>query len=152
MALGKILKRSGARQTLARHGGLLRTRWHAGVRGLVRGIEKNAFAAARYSPAFMTAAIGALLVFTCVPYVGWFLPWPAARGFTALAWAGVLLSYAWSGGTGGIRAWQWLLLLPGGLVYNYAMARSMLIALARGAVRWRGTSYPLRDLRSRQVY
>jgi glycosyltransferase involved in cell wall biosynthesis len=152
MALGKILKRSGARQTLALHGHLIRTRWHAGVKGLVRGIEKNAFAAAHYDPAFMAAAIAALLVLTCVPYVGWFLPWPAARCFTALAWLGVFLTYAGGGGTGGIRAWQGLLLLPGGVIYNYAMARSMVIALASGAVRWRGTSYPLRELRSRQVY
>jgi glycosyltransferase involved in cell wall biosynthesis len=152
MALGKILKRSGARQTLALHGQLIGTRWHAGVRGLILGLEKNAFAAARYSPAFMSAAIAALLVLTCVPYVGWLLPWPAARWLTALAWVGVFLTYAAGEGSGRIRAWQGLLLLPGGLLYNYAMARSMVIALARGSVRWRGTSYPLRDLRRHQVY
>ncbi len=152
MTLGKVLKQSGARQTLARHGGLVRTRWHTGVRGLVRGIEKNAFAAARYSAAYMTAAVLSVLVFTCLPYVGLFLPWPAVRAFTLVAWVGALVTYGSSGGTGGIRAWHAFLLLPGGLIYNYAMARSMLIALARGAVRWRGTSYPLRDLRNRQVF
>ena len=152
MALGKILKRSGARQQLAKHSGLLATRWHRGVRGLVRGIEKNAFGAARYSAPFMSAATAGLLYFAAMPYAGWLLPGAAVRAFTLLAWAGVFLTYQAGSGTAGIRWWHGLLLLPGALLYNYAMARSMVLALRRGGIRWRDTFYPLAELRRKQVF
>jgi glycosyltransferase involved in cell wall biosynthesis len=152
MALGKILKAGGARQTVAGHGGRLRTRWHAGVRRLVRGIEKNAFAGARYSAAYMTWAILVLLTASIAPYAGWFRPGILPRSLTAAAWAGILLTYRAGRGMAGIRTWQAPFMLAGALIYNYAMARSMLLALYRGGIRWRGTFYPLRELRRRQVY
>jgi hypothetical protein len=152
MALGKILKQSGARQQIAGHSGLLATRWHAGVRGLVRGIEKNAFAATRYSPAYLCAAVAGLLYLAAMPYAGWFLPGIAARALTAVAWAGVFATYAAGSGTAGIRWWHGLLLLPGAALYNYAMVRSMVLALRRGGIRWRETFYPLEELKRKQVY
>ena len=152
MALGKVLKESGARQTVAGHGGKVETRWHAGVGGLVHGIEKNAFAAARYNTAYMTAVIVLLVAFSAAPYFGWLLPgWPSLA-LSAAAWAGILLTYAAGRGYAGIRLRQAPLMLAGALIYNYAMARSMLLALGRGGVLWRDTFYPLRELRRRQVY
>ncbi|HEY7727844.1 MAG TPA: glycosyltransferase family 2 protein [Candidatus Eisenbacteria bacterium] len=152
MALGKVLKESGARQTVAGHGGRVATRWHAGVGALVRGIEKNAFAAARYNAAYMSLVILLLLLFSAAPYVGWFLPGVLPRVLAATAWAGILLTYGAGRGIAGIRAWHAPLMLAGAVVYNYAMARSMLLALAHGGVRWRDTFYPLAELRRRQVY
>lgn len=152
MALGKILKRSGARQTVVGHGNRVTTRWHAGVRRLVRGIEKNAFAGARYSTAFMTWAIFVLLTASTAPYVGWFLPGFLPRVLSATAWVGIVFAYGAGRGTAGIRTWHAVFMLLGAAIYNYAMARSMVLALARGGIRWRGTFYPLRELRRRQVY
>jgi hypothetical protein len=152
MALGKILKRSGARQTVAGHGGRLRTRWHAGVGRLVRGIEKNAFAGARYSVPYMTWAIFVLLTASIMPYAGLALPGLVPRLLAAAAWTGILLTYRAGRGTAGIRTWQAPFMLVGALVYNYAMARSMVLALARGGIRWRGTFYSLRELRARRVF
>src|SRR2546422_725036 len=37
LAIGKILKQTGARQMLALDGGRIRAKWHVGVRGLIRG-------------------------------------------------------------------------------------------------------------------
>jgi hypothetical protein len=152
MALGKVLKEGGARQTVAGHGGRLRTRWHAGVRRLVRGIEKNAFAGARYSAPYMTWAILVLLTASVAPYAGWFQPGVLPKVLSALAWVGILLTYRAGRGVAGIRTWHALFMLAGAAVYNYAMARSMVLALRRGGIRWRGTFYPLRELRRRQVY
>lgn len=152
MALGKILKHGGARQTAAGHGGRLRTRWHAGVRRLVRGIEKNAFAGARYRVGYMTWAILVLLTASAAPYAGWFFPGLLPRLLTAAAWAGILLTYRAGRGVAGIRTWHALFMLVGAVIYNYAMARSMLLALARGGIRWRDTFYPLAELRRRQVF
>ncbi len=152
MTLGKILKRAGARQTLARHGGRVRTRWHSGVRGLIGGLEKNAFAAARYRSWYMSAAIVGLVAVSILPYAGLLMPWPAVRALALLAWVGAAAAYGAGSGTAGIRPWHALLILPAGLLFAYTMARSMVLTLSRGGVLWRGTFYPLRELRSRRVF
>ncbi len=152
MALGKILKRAGARQTLARHAGRVRTRWHSGVRGLIGGLEKNAFAAARYRTWYMSAAIAGLVAASILPYAGLLLPWPGVRALALLAWVGAAVAYGAGSGTAGIRPWHALLILAAGLLFAYTMARSMVMTLSRGGVLWRGTFYPLGELRRRQVF
>src|SRR6185503_1591152 len=94
MALGKILKESGARQTFAKHDDLSAVRWHAGVRGLIRGVEKNAFPAARYNVVLGATAPWLMLAVGWAPVIGLFLPglWPKIAAMAA--WVGVLFSYA----------------------------------------------------------
>lgn len=147
LGLGKILKRSGARQMLALHGGKVRARWHVGVRGLIRGVEKNAFAALRYRMSLTLPAVAFQVAFSLSPVGGFFLPGLAPRVLAAVAWAGVGLVYAVTSRGMRIRPWQAVFMPVGGVLFGYAILRSAMVAVARRGLFWRGTFYPLTELR-----
>ena len=152
MALGKIVKQSGGRQVVARHAGLVRVRWHHGLRGLIRGVEKNAFPATRFSVPLTLLAPIVQLALAAAPYAGLFLPGPAPRWLALIAWTGVFLAYHEASRNARIGWWQALLMPVGVLLFNYALLRSMAITLARGGVAWRGTFYSLEELKRGRVW
>jgi glycosyltransferase involved in cell wall biosynthesis len=152
IALGKILKESGARQVFARHDGLAAVRWHAGVHGLVRGVEKNAFPAARYNLLLGLVAPWIQLALAWTPVIGLLLPGAVPKIAALAAWAGVFLCYREAARNVSIRVWQAILMPVGVTLFLYAFARSMIVTLQQGGVIWRGTFYPLSDLRRRMVW
>lgn len=152
MALGKILKQSGARQTMAGHDRMISVRWHYGVRGLIRGIEKNMFPAARYRLLPSLFAPWVLLAIAFAPYAGLFLPGPVPKIVALVAWLGVFLSYREASRTVDIQLWQALLMPLGVTLFVYSFVRSMVVTLAQGGVRWRGTLYSLTELKRGRVW
>jgi len=152
MALGKILKESGARQTFAKHDDLATVRWHAGVRGLIRGVEKNAFPAARYNVLLGATAPWLMLAVGWAPVFGFFLPGAVPKVAAIAAWIGVLISYGEVSRGAKIHLWQAALMPVGVTLFVYAFLRSMVVTLAQGGVRWRDTFYPIGELRQRRVW
>ena len=151
LGLGKILKQSGARQMLALHGGAVRARWQVGVWGLIRGVEKNAFAALRYRVSIALPAVMCQLACSLAPVAGLFFPNPAARAAAVASWIGVGVVYAVMSQGARIRAWQALLMPVGGALFSFAILRSIAFAVARRGLVWRGTFYPLEELRRRML-
>ena len=147
LSLGRILKRSGARQLFLAHAGRVRAKWHTGARGLIRGVEKNAFASLKYRALPALGAVLVQLALTLGPALGWLVPGAVAKGATVAAWAGVVACYALASREVPIRPWHAVLMPAGGLLFAYAILRSTVKVLARGGVEWRGTLYPLGDLR-----
>jgi hypothetical protein len=147
LGLGRILKQSGAKQMLALHGGAVRARWQVGVWGLIRGVEKNAFAALRYRVWIALPAVASQIVCSLSPVVGLFLPDPAARVAAAASWIGAGIVYAVMSRGARVHAWQALLMPVGGILFSFAILRSIVFAVARGGLVWRGTFYPLKELR-----
>ena len=147
LALGRLLKRSGARQRFAHPEGHVGVRWHIGVRGLVQGVEKNAFAAIGYRTVPASLAVLAQMTVAVMPVLGLFLPgWlPKAGAFAA--WMGAALAYYVASRSVRIRPWHVIFMPVGGILFSYAFLRSMVLALARGGVIWRGTFYSLGELR-----
>ena len=152
MSLGKILKQSGARQVFAKHDGLVSVRWHPGIRGLIRGVEKNAFPAARYNIFLGAIAPWTLLAIGWAPVIGLFLPGIASKVFALAAWAGILLCYREGSRTASIRMREAPLMPIGVALFVYAFLRSMVLTLKQGGVRWRGTFYPLAALKRGRVW
>lgn len=147
LALGRLLKRSGARQLFALDGGRIVARWHMGVRGLIRGVEKNAFAAFRYRTGLALLAVASQLILSLAPLAGFFLPGIAPRIAAALAWVGVALAFTATSWSRRVAVWQAVLMPLGGLLFSYAILRSIVLAVARRGIYWRGTFYSLRDLK-----
>ncbi len=152
MALGKILKQHGARPVFAGNDGLLHVRWHHGVGGLIRGVEKNAFPGARYSVPLVLTLTVTHLILAWAPVAGLVLPGGLPRIIALAAWAGVFLAYHEASRGAEIRTWQGLLMPLGMTLFLYSMVRSMAVTLAQGGVRWRGTFYPLEKLKRGRVW
>jgi hypothetical protein len=145
--LGKLFMRCGLRQDMLLSDGLISVRWHAGLRGIIRGLEKNGFAAAGYSAARLLLATAAFVTAGLLPYAGLFRPHDARFTGYALAAAAmhaVFLYVCKRTGSG----WHVSLSFPAALVlYLWAFWRSAAVTLMRGGVRWRDTFYPLRMLK-----
>ena len=145
--LGRRLKLAGARVGIALGLDAVRVRWVSGVSGFVRGMTKNLFAAFRFSLPYALLGLVTVLL-TCVwPVAGLFLgPW-----WTRAICGGSILVMVLSGAmTPTARGWRRIngLFMPlGGLVFCWTLLRSAAITLARGGVEWRGTHYPLKELR-----
>jgi len=147
LALGKSLKGSGARQFFALDGGRVRARWQEGVGGLIRGVEKNAFAVLHYNVAIGILAVLSQLLISTAPIFGLFVPDPFAKGSAIAAWVGVALAYRAATWNGRYRWIQAVLMPLGGVLFAYAILRSIVLGVTRGGIYWRGTFYPLDRLR-----
>jgi len=152
MALGKILKASGARQTFARHDGLVSVHWHPGVHGLILGVEKNAFPGLHYNLLLGLLAPWFLLVAAWAPVFGFFLGGTVPWLLSLAAWCGVLLCYREVARSVNIKLWHAVTMPVGVTLFLYAFMRSMVLILIRGGVVWRGTFYPLEDLKRGRVW
>lgn len=148
--LGKLIKRSGFRQQFLVGEELIRVRWQHSFSGVVRGLEKNSFAAVHYSLCELVGMTLLLAVACFAPYVGSFLlPDPAGWGCAA---AVVLMhaTYAYLAARGGVGV-QIFPVLPAMLFAFIAIVwRSAFVTLRQGGVRWRDTLYPLDELKRNQ--
>ncbi len=141
------IKRLGLRQRVVFGTGLVTLHWASGVSGIVRNVTKNLFAAFRFNTFLALGGSLFIGVLGIYPAYGFFGP-PAMQlaSLTTLAFQWVF--YRACRREGGSSA-QYALLLPvATVVLVYAMLRSTLLTLMRGAVIWRGTTYPLKELRA----
>ncbi len=144
--LGWRVKRAGYRQRLALGPGLARVRWSHGAWGVVRNLEKNLFSLYRFRVLLATMAIAGVAVQIALPLVA--LAVGGAPRLAAVA-IGVALLVVYSRSAHITRVPPgYVLLYPfAAALFLFAMVRSMALALIRGGVTWRGTLYPLAELR-----
>ncbi len=145
IGLGRRIKRAGLAQRIAFGRGLVSLHWASGINGLVSVMTKNLFSAFRFS--IWLALLGCLwlLVFCVAPAAGLFFT--ATRTTSIFTFAAVVRAYRLMSRHSGISTWSALFFPFGALVFVFTLLRSMLISLKRGGVIWRGTFYPLAELR-----
>jgi hypothetical protein len=147
MKLGKLAKEAGVRSGVAKAGDAVSVHWHAGVANMIRGTEKNFFAAAGYNlRVALTQIIGVLLLCAfpvfALPFVrGWALVFACvATILPLLATAGVAIEM----NTPVIYAFTFPL---GAMIFAWMLTRSTIVTLWRGGIVWRGTFYRIDDLK-----
>jgi hypothetical protein len=145
VTLGRRMKAAGMRQRMAFAPGMVLVHWAKGGHGLLLNMTKNFFSAFNFQPLFVLLAWVWIGAFCLLPLV-------------ELAWLPTLLpalvilccigaTYRVMGAVSRIDArYAWLYPL-GAVGMMFAMLRSMVVVLVRRGVVWRGTLYPLRDLR-----
>jgi glycosyltransferase involved in cell wall biosynthesis len=147
MHLGRMVKARGGRQFALLGQEELSVRWFSGLRGVVHGLEKNAYAGLGYNP--LLAVLASVLVagpFWSILLLGWQLSW----GWAA-AWYGLqLVAGTIAARASGVQAWVGAAFPLAGLVLAYTMLRSGWLAERRRAIVWRQTRYPLAELRRAQ--
>jgi glycosyltransferase involved in cell wall biosynthesis len=147
MRLGAEIKRAGLGSCVAFGEGMVRVRWAVGARGVVRNLTKNFFAQMHYNAGFAMVATLGLLWLHLGPWVGTMFASGWARAGYALA-LGCLVSVYVAMGRRTKTGIGWVLLHPAAtLLMAYTMLLSTVLTLGRGGVLWRGTFYPLAELR-----
>lgn len=147
MKLGEALKTAGGRPRVLMGDRAVTVKWHTGLRGMVRGLEKNFFAVARYR---LSLALGSALLLAWVgagPHVGLFVGPIWSRLVCAAGVAAAGAAIAAYGGKNGVRPYYALTLPISAAAMIVALTRSVCLTLARGGVVWRGHLYPLAALR-----
>jgi hypothetical protein len=71
--------------------------------------------------------------------------WAAVAG--SITYAAILLSYYASRRVTQVSPWLAVFFAPATAVVLFALLRSILLTVVRGGVKWRGTLYPLAELR-----
>jgi glycosyltransferase involved in cell wall biosynthesis len=146
LRLGFEVKRRGYRQRVAFGRDLVRVRWVVGATGMVRNITKNFFAAFRFRVWLTLAVCAGLTLFCLGPFAALAGNW-WMRGSTAVVLLMLLLLYRYYRRYTGIAAWYAVTFPAAACLVLYAILRSMILTLVRGGVVWRGTLYPLAELR-----
>jgi GT2 family glycosyltransferase len=146
LRLGWLVKRRGFAQRIVVGPQLVRIRWLQGSLGVVHLAEKNAFAVYRFR-AGLTLLAGLGLAVQIV----WPLLAIAAGGWSLaaglLTYVSIALTYHANRRSTLATPWLAIFFAPATAVVLYALLRSMMLALVRGGVEWRGTFYPLNELR-----
>jgi cellulose synthase/poly-beta-1,6-N-acetylglucosamine synthase-like glycosyltransferase len=146
MRLGYRVKHAGYAQRVAFGKDLIRIRWAESARGILQNLSKNLFAAFRFRVGLVLCACVGMVLLCLTPFVAL-----AFAGPTRWAGAITLLSLLFLN----LRYWRltdispaYLVLFPiATLMFLWTLMRSMMLALWRGGVLWRGTLYPLKELR-----
>ena len=145
--LGKLVKAAGLRSGVATAGRTVSVHWHSGLGNIIRGTTKNFYATTGFRLWVAAGQIaGTLLMFLlpwlALPFVhGW------ARAFAAvaivlpiLAQAGAALEFDESP--------LYAVTQPlGALIFVWMIARSTFLTLRQGGIFWRGTFYPIEELK-----
>jgi GT2 family glycosyltransferase len=145
LALGRRIKAAGFAPRLVFGRGLVRIHWASGALGLVHVLTKNIFSALRFHIPLVLASCLWLLIFWVLPFAA--LGIAPLRLPALITLAAVVLEYRAMGRQSGISGWNALLMPLGALLLIYALLRSMLTTLRQGGILWRGTFYPLAELR-----
>jgi glycosyltransferase involved in cell wall biosynthesis len=146
MRLGFRAKREGYAQRVAFGKDLVRIRWAESAWGILNNLTKNLYSTFRFRTSLLLAACVGMFLMCLTPFVALFFP-------GAALWAGIVTLAALL--LLNLRYWRltdisplYLALFPiGTLLFVGTLLRSMMLVLWRGGVLWRGTLYPLKELR-----
>jgi hypothetical protein len=148
MRFAEALKVAGYRCGVVLGTGLVSVRWQVGIGGMVRGLEKNFFAALDFRPLMVIVGLTVVVVMGVLPYVGLFVgPW-FGRAACAAGVASVAAMLAAGRGQNGVRWYHGLFLPLGALAFALALLRSVWFTLRRRGVRWRDHDYPIAELKA----
>jgi glycosyltransferase involved in cell wall biosynthesis len=147
MKLGKLVKRSGFRSCVAIAQEFVTVRWHAGAGNVIRGVTKNFFAAFGYNLAFAAVALVGMILLNVVPFLAVFVGHGWIRIFSAIAVVAALAMHCSVDVVNRVSPLYALTHPIGAVLFCYMIVRSVAVTLWQGGVTWRGTFYPLKELK-----
>jgi glycosyltransferase involved in cell wall biosynthesis len=151
MKLGKVIKKSGLRQRNVFGEDLISIRWARGAMGVVDNLTKNFFAVLSFQWWRTVASAVALLYLNLWPFVGLGLAHGWGRLPYVIALGSMFLIYLGMSFRSSIPAYYFVLHPVSTVLFEYTLLRSMILTLWNDGVTWRGTKYPLEELRKGMV-
>lgn len=147
MKLGKVIKNAGFRQRVVFGDDLIEIRWAHGARGVVNNLTKNFFAVMSFQTWRALLSCAGLAFLNIVPFVGVLFAPAWSRVPYGVALASLFFLYAGIWRQVEIHPWYFFLHPISTTLFIYTMLRSTFLTLWNGGVEWRGTKYPLDELR-----
>jgi glycosyltransferase involved in cell wall biosynthesis len=150
LRLGYEVKKRKFRQHVVFGHNLLRIHWAEGAMGIVNNLTKNAFAIFRFHLWLIVAAMVGVAVLCLLPFLGLFFIQSGGLWIllpsvlTLLALGAMYESFKHFTGTSAVYA----LTFPfAACLFLYALGQSLSMTMRGGGVTWRGTFYPLQELK-----
>jgi glycosyltransferase involved in cell wall biosynthesis len=149
--LGKLVKKNGLVQDFAIGAELISVEWYGSVREAVYGLRKNGFAGVDYRLWMVVLATLIQLVFFVWPFVAVLVTGGWTQGLYAIGIAILLMIYAGSAVAQKASPWYGILFPLASLMFIVVIWNATLYALWNRGIEWRGTHYPLDELRANKV-
>lgn len=149
--LGKILVGAGAKADMIDGKKWIRLAWYDSVSGFVKGLEKNGFAALRYSLVRTALLVLANLWIYVLPYVFLATTDGSARWLLAALVLYVHLNFAIAAVLLASSPFLSLIVPFAGMIVLYTFLRSAAVTLWRGGIEWRDTHHSLDVLKRNMV-
>lgn len=148
MKLGKLLKKQGFRSSVAVADAFVRVRWLKGLGNITRGLTKNVFAGMNFQVWKAVGTCVMTLLLSVLPFVALAFSHGLALDLAIAASAGAVVCNAAVLFGLGAESPLYALAHPfGASVFAWIAIRSMAVTLRQGGIVWRGTFYPLDQLR-----
>ena len=147
MKLGKVVKNSGFVQRNVFGGDLISIRWAHGAMGVVNNLTKNFFAVLSFQWWRTVISAFGLAFLNFGPFLGLWLAHGWQRVPYVVALGSLFLIYIGMSRRSAVPAYYFLLHPVSTALFIYTLLRSMALTLWNDGIEWRGTKYPLEELR-----
>jgi glycosyltransferase involved in cell wall biosynthesis len=151
MKLGKVVKNAGYAQRNVFGEDLISLRWAKGAFGIVNNLTKNFFAVLSFQWPRTVASVVGLAFLNLGPFLGVWLAHGWARLPYAIALVSLFAIYWGMSGRSDVAPYYFFLHPVSTLLFMYTLVRSMVLTIRQGGIVWRGTKYPLEELRRGMV-
>jgi glycosyltransferase involved in cell wall biosynthesis len=151
MKLGKVVKNAGFAQRNVFGADLISIRWAHGAKGVVDNLTKNFFAVLSFQWWRTLIAAFGLAFLNLMPFLGVWLAHGWARVPYAIALLSMFLIYLGMSWRSRVPAYYFALHPVSTALFVYTLLRSMILTLSNDGIVWRGTKYPLDELRKGMV-
>ena len=151
MKLGKVVKRAGFAQRNVFGGDLISIRWAHGAMGIVENLTKNFFAVLSFQWWRAVISVVGLAFLNFGPFLGICLAHGWARLPYGVALGSMFAIYIGMSRRSAVPAYYFLLHPVSAALFIYTLLRSMFLTLWNDGIVWRGTKYPLEELRKGMV-
>jgi cellulose synthase/poly-beta-1,6-N-acetylglucosamine synthase-like glycosyltransferase len=149
--LGKLVKKNGMLQDFVLGPELVQVEWYSSIPEAVRGLRKNGFAGVDYRISLVVLATAVHVVFFIWPFIAVF----ATRGWTQAFYGFALLMilglYAGSARAQKSAWWHGILFPIASVLFIVVIWNATIYALVNRGIEWRGTHYPLDELRANRI-
>jgi len=147
MKLGKVVKNSGFAQRNVFGGDLISIHWGHGAFGIVNNLTKNFFAILSFQWWRTLLSAFGLFFINLGPFLGISLAHGWQRLPFGIALASMLMIYIGMSWRSSVPPYYFFLHPVSTVLFTYTLLRSMWLTLWNDGIVWRGTKYPLEELR-----
>jgi glycosyltransferase involved in cell wall biosynthesis len=151
MKLGKVIKNAGFAQRNVFGEDLISLHWAQGAFGIVNNLTKNFFAVLSFQWWRTVVTVIGLGFLNLGPFLGVWLAHGWARIPYAVALVSMFLIYYGMSGRSDVPAYYFFLHPVSTSLFMYTLTRSMVHTIWNDGIVWRGTKYPLDELRKGMV-